>query len=138
MAKHKKKKKPGKKDAGADDMFSVAAQSIKRFRKVTNEIGRLSTGQKLVGGLALVAAGLIYLEQRRGPGPGSSPVPTGSGRPRLLEARLTSATEEIRETFPTASGHPAPPDAGRKARKGPKPGKAQATRRRIPGTDETT
>ena len=127
MAKHKKKKKSGKKDPGSDDMFSAAAQSIKKFRKVTNEIGKLSTGQKLVGGLALVAAGLIYLEQRRSSGPATPPDHGRPARLRLLEAHLTSATEEISGTLP---------DAGRKGRKGPKPGKAEATRRRIPGTDE--
>ncbi|MBF9141807.1 hypothetical protein [Hymenobacter properus] len=59
MAKDKKKKH--KKDDVSEDILDVAALSIKKFRKVTKEIGKLSTGQKLVGGIALVAAGLAYL-----------------------------------------------------------------------------
>lgn len=57
----KDKKKHSKKDQAPDDLLEVAAQSLKKFRKVTKEISRLSTGQKLVGGLALAAAGLTYL-----------------------------------------------------------------------------
>lgn len=59
MAKDKKKKQ--KKAEVSEDILDVAALSIKKFRKVTREIGKLSTGQKLVGGIALAAAGLAYL-----------------------------------------------------------------------------
>ena len=45
-------------------MLEVAAQSLKKFRKVTKEIAKLSTGQKLVGGLVIAAAGLAYLATR--------------------------------------------------------------------------
>ena len=45
-------------------MFDTAALSIRKFRKVTKEISKLSTGQKLLGGLALVAGGLAYLALR--------------------------------------------------------------------------
>jgi hypothetical protein len=61
----KSKKKNAKKDTVADDMLDVAVLSIKKFRKVTKEIGKLSTGQKLVGGLALLATGLTYLAKSR-------------------------------------------------------------------------
>lgn len=57
----KGKKKHSKKADVADDLLDVAALSIKKFRKVTHEIGKLSTGQKVVGGIALLAAGLTYL-----------------------------------------------------------------------------
>lgn len=60
----KDKKKKSKKDDSTGDVFETAALSIRKFRKVTREIGRLSTGQKLVGGLALVAGGLAYLALR--------------------------------------------------------------------------
>ena len=43
----------------------MAALSLKKFRKVTKEISKLSTGQKLVGGIALVAAGLTYLAKQQ-------------------------------------------------------------------------
>lgn len=57
----KDKKKNSKKDTVSEDVLDVARLSLKRFRKVTKEIGKLSTGQKLVGGLVLAAAGLVYL-----------------------------------------------------------------------------
>ena len=57
----KDKKKDSKKEQVAEDLLDVARTSLKKFRKVTREISRLSTGQKLVGGLALAAAGLAYL-----------------------------------------------------------------------------
>lgn len=60
----KAKKKHSKKDAASDDLLDLAHASVKKFRKVTREIGKLSTGQKLVGGLALAAAGLAYLAAR--------------------------------------------------------------------------
>ena len=60
----KDKKQHSKKDAASADILDLAHASIKKFRKVTREIGKLSTGQKLVGGLALAAAGLAYLAAR--------------------------------------------------------------------------
>ena len=57
----KNKKKDSKKDPVAENLLDIARTSLKKFRKVTREISRLSTGQKLVGGLALAAAGLAYL-----------------------------------------------------------------------------
>jgi hypothetical protein len=60
----KDKKKHSKKNEVSDDLLDMAAMSIKKFRKVTKEIGKLSTGQKIVGGLALAAAGLTYLAKQ--------------------------------------------------------------------------
>jgi hypothetical protein len=60
----KDKKKHSKKDDVSDDLLDVAAMSIKKFRKVTKEIGKLSTGQKIAGGIALAAAGLTYLAKQ--------------------------------------------------------------------------
>ncbi|MDB5233371.1 MAG: hypothetical protein JWR44_364 [Hymenobacter sp.] len=56
-----KGKKKHKHDDVSEDILDVAALSVRKFRKVTKEISKLSTGQKLVGGIALVAAGLAYL-----------------------------------------------------------------------------
>ena len=60
----KDKKKHSKKNDLSDDLLDTVALSIKKFRKVTKEIAKLSTGQKLVGGLAIAAAGLAYLATR--------------------------------------------------------------------------
>ena len=51
----KDKEKHSKKNDLSDDLLDTVALSIKKFRKVTREIGKLSTGQKLVGGLAYLA-----------------------------------------------------------------------------------
>ncbi|SNR63837.1 hypothetical protein [Hymenobacter mucosus] len=138
MAKHKKKKHKKKgKDAVSEDVLDAAVLSIKKFRKVTNEIAKLSTGQKLVGGLTLLAAGLIYLDQRRDDdeSPRSAPA---FDLARLLEAKNTSATEaEEPEAVP------APEDAPRKShghKHHPKTAKARSTasKKAAPSTDELT
>ena len=72
----KDKKKDSKKDPVAENLLDVARTSLKKFRKVTREISRLSTGQKLVGGLALAAAGLAYLatlDSDETPAPAATP-----------------------------------------------------------------
>ncbi|MEL5994751.1 hypothetical protein [Hymenobacter segetis] len=60
----KDKKKHSKKDKASEDILDAVALSLKKFRKVTKEISRLSTGQKVVGSLVLAAAGLVYLATR--------------------------------------------------------------------------
>lgn len=71
----KDKKKHSKKDQASADILDVAHLSLKKFRKVTKQIGKLSTGQKLVGGAALLAVGLTYLAQQQAeaPTPGDAP-----------------------------------------------------------------
>ncbi|OON67860.1 hypothetical protein [Hymenobacter sp. CRA2] len=58
----KKNKKKKKQDSVSDDLFDATALSIKKYRKVTNEIAKLSPLQKVVGGLALLAGGYFYLK----------------------------------------------------------------------------
>ena len=81
----KDKKKHSKKDAASDNILDMAQTSLKKFRKVTHEIGKLSPGQKLVGGLALAAAGLAYLATRDNPDETAAP----ADAPRAV----TTATE---------------------------------------------
>lgn len=69
MGKGKKKHSKKGKDELSDDILSVAAMSVKKFRKVTKEISKLSMGQKVVGGVALLAAGLTYLAANQQSGP---------------------------------------------------------------------
>ena len=86
MAKdHKKKSKKGGK---SNDLLEGAAQSLKKFRRVTKQLTKLSTGQKLVGGVALLAAGLTYLAKSQAsaetpdslpPGDDSKPAAPGAG-----------------------------------------------------------
>ena len=89
----KDKKKRSKKDKASNDMLEVAAQSLKKFRKVTKEIAKLSTGQKLVGGLAIAAAGLAYLATRE-----TNDAPTGPAAKALPdEANAPAAAKRPRK-----------------------------------------
>ncbi|MET4074726.1 hypothetical protein [Hymenobacter sp. UYCo722] len=94
----KAKKKHSKKDAASEDLLDLAQASLKKFRKVTREIGKLSTGQKLVGGLALAAAGLTYLAARDSQDEASTPTPTVDP-PRTIAA-------EAEPTSPAPRKHP--------------------------------
>ena len=90
----KNKKKESKKSQVADDLLDVARTSLKKFRKVTREISKLSTGQKLVGGLALAAAGLTYLatlDAEAAPAP-PAPATTPPADPAQTTAPVASAT----------------------------------------------
>ncbi|MBC6607569.1 hypothetical protein H8B13_12135 [Hymenobacter sp. BT188] len=61
----KGKKKGSKKAKKLEkDMLDVAAESIRKYRRISNEIGKLSTTQKLFGGVGLLAAALTYLANK--------------------------------------------------------------------------
>jgi hypothetical protein len=64
MGKGKKKKKHSLKEEVSEDLLDAAAVSVRKFRKVTKEVYKLTTGQKIVGGIALLAAGLTYLAKK--------------------------------------------------------------------------
>lgn len=142
MAKHKKKhsKKKDKvknqlKEAVPDDVLDAAALSIRKFRKVTNEIAKLSLGQKLAGSVVLLAAGLIYLDQRKGSGREKPPHSPKFEWPRLAEAPEAAATEQADEDEVAAS--PVTPARPRKSHKGSKAGKSAGAGSRKPlATDE--
>lgn len=84
----KSKKKHSKKDDLSDDILDAAALSIRKFRKVSKEISKLSTGQKLVGGVALVAAGLTYLASRETSVADTLRAIPGAGAAEALLAKL--------------------------------------------------
>ncbi len=120
MAKHKKKKKKhARQEAIADDLLSSTALSIRKFRQVTDEIAKLSTGQKLAGGLALVVAGVIYLERHRIGQAVEAVTPDRASWPRLLTNTAATATEEV------ADEASADASAAHKNRKPAKPGKGR-------------
>lgn len=90
MAKDKKKKQ--KKAEVSEDILDVAALSIKKFRKVTREIGKLSTGQKLVGGIALAAAGLAYLATQETEAAAAAKAPKDDNSDAAPQLPASSAT----------------------------------------------
>ncbi|TGE09728.1 hypothetical protein [Hymenobacter fodinae] len=136
MGKHKKNKKKAKQvqDAVPEDVLDAAVVSIKKFRKITNEIGKLSLGQKLVGGLVLTAAGLIYLDQRKGSDDSSRFTPKFDW-PKLSDAKETSATEadDEEEEAPIRAA-----TVPRKSRKGPKAGKGHGHAARKASAEDSS
>ncbi|PJJ53274.1 hypothetical protein [Hymenobacter chitinivorans] len=64
MAKDKKKSAKKGKDKSAASPVEGAVKVLRKFRKTTRAVGKLSTGQKIVGGVALLAAGLTYLAKK--------------------------------------------------------------------------
>ncbi|TYZ09320.1 hypothetical protein FY528_11285 [Hymenobacter lutimineralis] len=117
MGKHKHKH--SKKETVSDDILDAAAISIKKYRKVTNELAKLSSGQKLVGGLMLLAAGYFYLDKVKNDANDSLFAGLDAHLPWLNNAKKTAAPAQEK----AADEQPAsvPP---RKERKHAKPAKA--------------
>ena len=110
----KGKKKHSKKDKVSESILDMAALSLKKFRKVTKEIGKLSTSQKVVGGCALLAIGYTYLAgqntEAATPAPGSRPAPL-----------LLGTAHHHRASDEENAGESAPPSGPpRKSRKSPR------------------
>ena len=107
----KNKKKHSKKNDLSGNVLDVAALSLKKFRKVTKEIGRLSTGQKLVGGVALLAAGLAYLASQDDAPAATAPADAGARQGSGPPAATLGDDGPAPHKSPKAPG---------KSRKGPK------------------
>ena len=101
----KAKKKHAKKDAASEDILDLAHASLKKFRKVTREIGKLSTSQKLVGGLALAAAGLAYLAARDS----SDDAPTPATDANTAAVPTATAAEPVAAPLARPRKHPKRP-----------------------------
>ncbi|GAA4348926.1 hypothetical protein GCM10023185_05300 [Hymenobacter saemangeumensis] len=122
----KGKKKHSNKETVSGDLLDAAVLSVKKFRKVTREIGKLSTGQKLLGGAALVAAGLLYLVVQDVESEDKGPSGVSAATDRLPEAKA-EATDEVKADEPTPAKQP---DAPRKSRKSPKSSKSHSGSRK--------
>ncbi|RAK68171.1 hypothetical protein [Hymenobacter edaphi] len=128
-----KKHKKNKKDSVSDNLLDATALSIKKYRKVTNEIAKLSPLQKLVGGLAVAAAGYYYLKNlqnddwRNSPVAGLLPLPwlPAPRHPAYREADIEDADAEPVPTPRPHKGHKArkpgkhPHDFGKKTAASP-------------------
>ncbi|WP_210521269.1 hypothetical protein [Hymenobacter terricola] len=102
----KDKKKHSKKDKVSDGILDAAALSLKKFRKVTKQISKLSTGQKLVGGAALLAAGLTYLARNQSDDNPASP--DDAHPPKLLGAGHEHSPDEEATAGASHKGRKAP------------------------------
>lgn len=116
----KGKKKQSKTDKVAGDILDVAAASVKKFRKVTRQIAKLSTGQKLVGGIALAAAGLTYLARQEfsadKPAPGGDAGADQAGHPHPARDPLALAAAPADDAADAPARKPAAPRKNRKAK----------------------
>lgn len=116
MGKDKKKHSKKGKDPVSEGILDVAHLSVRKFRKVTKEIGKLSTGQKLVGGVALLAAGLTYLATRP-----DGPEASLGGQLRALVSGTKESPKDPADESEDEAGEPADaedaPPKSRKARK---------------------
>lgn len=113
MGKDKKKHSKKDKDQVSEGILDVAHLSVRKFRKVTKEIGKLSTGQKLVGGVALLAAGLTYLANRP-----AAPAAPASGK-------LPALTNDSQETNDEQDSDELAAEVGEAPRKPQKPRKSK-------------
>lgn len=78
----KKSKNKQKKASKKTSLFGGAAKSLKKIGKGTG-LNTLSTTQKVLGGAALLAAGLGYLGRRRSSVPATPPVDKGAAEENL-------------------------------------------------------
>ncbi|UOQ53679.1 hypothetical protein [Hymenobacter cellulosivorans] len=114
MAKDKDKKKSAKKgkDQKSGNALDTAFQALRKFRKTTRAVGKLSTGQKVVGGVALLAAGLTYLAKKHAEDEAANKALPGA---EAAEAALASLAE------PVAPIEPVEPQAAEARPAGPAP-----------------
>ncbi|SFQ66995.1 hypothetical protein [Hymenobacter arizonensis] len=125
MGKGKKKKKHSLKEEVSEDLLDAAAVSVRKFRKVTKEVYKLSTGQKIVGGLALLAAGLTYLAKMEFDSNDKADAPKPDKSEDKKAAPIASSPEFARLAAADFSDDEAAapaskPSAARKSRKPPK------------------
>lgn len=111
----KDNKKNSKKGSKSNDLLDGAARSLKKFRRVTKHLTRLSTGQKLVGGVALLAAGLTYLAKSQAAAEAPAPlVPGGDESGPLGVASVGDAADKETGPLAGAAGNPKKPGKSRK------------------------
>ncbi|MFC7671145.1 hypothetical protein ACFQT0_29920 [Hymenobacter humi] len=81
----KKKPKGSKKNKAYGDLLDTATLGLKKFRRFARQVNKLSSTQKVVGGLAVLAAGYAFITN-------SSPDESPAAAPDLGEATPPSAT----------------------------------------------
>ncbi|UOQ72852.1 hypothetical protein [Hymenobacter cellulosilyticus] len=99
MAKDKKKSSKKGKDSKSDNVLDGAFQALRKFRKATRSVGKLTTGQKVVGGVALLAAGLTYLAKKHAEDEAANKALPGA---EAAEAALASLSEPAAPEAPDA------------------------------------
>lgn len=111
MAKDKDKKKSAKKgkDQQTGSALDTAFQALRKFRKTTRSVGKLTTGQKVVGGVALLAVGLTYLARKHAEDEAANKARPGA---EAAEAALASLAEPPKPRALAAPTAEAAPETG--------------------------
>lgn len=78
----KNKPKGSKKSKVSDDLLDAATVGLQKFRRLAKQVNKLSTTQKVVGGLAVLAAGYAFVTNTS---PAEAPTETAAlDEPTLL------------------------------------------------------
>lgn len=110
----KNKPKGSKKSKVTLDLLNSATDGLRKFRRFTKQVSKLSTTQKVVGGLAVLAAGYALITK-------ASPPEADSQTPAVDE-----------HTPPAALSNPAPPTRAPK----PKRAKPAGSSHHVPFSQE--
>ncbi|GAB2476695.1 hypothetical protein GCM10011375_21160 [Hymenobacter qilianensis] len=103
----KGKKKGSKKAKKLErDALDVAAESIRKYRRVSKEIGKLSTTQKIVGGIGLLAAAIAYVANKQAI---DDFISTDSVLPSLVPGKTEEKPPKPEALPPKSAGAPRKP-----------------------------
>ena len=83
------KPKGSKRNKASDDLLDAATDGLKKFRRFAKQVQKLSTAQKIVGGLAVLAAGYAFFTNSS-PDDAPAAVPALDEPALLPEAPLTA------------------------------------------------
>ena len=100
----KNKNKGFKQEKSSTDLFDSATVELKRFRRFAKQVNRLSTTQKVVGGLALLAAGYAFFSTAAlGGGAGKAPASDEPDTPDTLAPPTAPAGSSTPPSAPKRS-----------------------------------
>ncbi|WP_201978068.1 hypothetical protein [Hymenobacter rubidus] len=95
----KNKPKGSKKSRASNDLLDAATVGLQKFRRFAKQVNKLSTTQKLVGGLAALAAGYALITNTS-PAETSTEVPALDEPASLAEAPPTTPVAPARTPKP--------------------------------------
>ena len=108
----KNKNKGSKKNKPSPELLDTATVELKRFRRFAKQVRKLSTAQKVVGSLGLLAAGYAFLATRT---PNAAPtVAPAADKPDLSGLDTTSnpvsspSTPKTKRTKPARTSKHSP------------------------------
>ena len=101
----KSKKKDSKKSKGSSDLLDTATLGLKKYRRFAKQIKKLSTTQKVVGGLALLAAGYAFITNSS---LGEDAAEAPADEPTEPDTSASSAPRKPKRSKPASAGKHSP------------------------------